>query len=287
MRSDIEGRRRLHSLDALGEAVGAMKSLSAHHLRAARMSVEAARTYRSGVERMLQWSGAVFARGVEGAGLLVIGAELGFCGSYNSQVVSEGAARRALLGGGPTLCVGHRAAALLRRRGVAVLRDYGMPTSVAGIPGLLLQLAEEILGSYAENRLLSFDVVSSRFAGVGSVSPESVRLLPLEVARADAWPGTRYVQSGVFSFAAIREFLYIALYDVLLDAIASEHGARLIATQSAEKWLEERTCRLRRQLAAARREASTQEVLEVAVGVRARHEAMAHEQRWASPRFGL
>ncbi len=272
MRSDLAGRRRLRSLEALDEAVGAMKSLSAHHLREARRSVEQARVYRSGVERMLQEAGEVFAQGVEGAGVLVIGAELGLCGSYNSQVVAEGAARRAELGGGPTFCVGHRAASLLRRRGVAVLREHAMPTSVAGISSLLLQLAEEVLGRYAEDRLLSFDIVSSRFAGVGRVSPVSVRLLPLEVANAEARPRTRHVRSEAFAAATMREFLYITLYDLLLDAMASEHGARLIATQAAEKWLEARARGLRQQLAAARREASTQEVIEVAVGVRARHD---------------
>jgi F0F1-type ATP synthase gamma subunit len=68
----------------------------------------------------------------------------------------------------------------------------------------------------------------------------------------------------------IREHLYITLCDLLIDALASEHGARLMATQSAEQWLGERTDRLRRRLAAARREASTQETIEIAAGARAR-----------------
>jgi F0F1-type ATP synthase gamma subunit len=47
-------------------------------------------------------------------------------------------------------------------------------------------------------------------------------------------------------------------------------GARLVATQSAEGWLDERAERLRRQLASTRREASTQEAIEIAAGARAR-----------------
>lgn len=41
--------------------------------------------------------------------------------------------------------------------------------------------------------------------------------------------------------AAIREYLYIVLYDLLLDALASEHGARFVAMQAAERWLDEGT----------------------------------------------
>ncbi|NPC48507.1 hypothetical protein HPC50_15695 [Corallococcus exiguus] len=270
MRSEVEGRRRLQSLEALGEAVSAMKSLSAHHFREARRAVEPARAYQRGVERLLRGAGAPSTGGTGGAGLLVIGAELGLCGSYNAQVAAEATARRAVLGRGPTFCVGHRAVSLLHRRGVEVERAYTAPTRVAGITGLLLSLAEDVLGRYAADRLASFDIVSSRFEGVGLVRPASTRLLPSAGSAAEATYGVRYVSQDAFVFAATREFLYITLHDLLLDALASEHGARLFATQSAEKWLDEQATRLRRRLAATRREASTQEVMEIAAGARAR-----------------
>jgi F-type H+-transporting ATPase subunit gamma len=269
LRREVELKRRLRSLDALGQAISAMKNLAAHHFQEARRAVDPARTYREGVERILQGSGASLAPGPGGAGLLVIGAELGLCGSYNVQVIIAGATRRAELPGGPTFCVGHRAATLLARRGVEVDRAYAAPTSVGGITGLLLQLAEDLLTSYATAQLSSFDIVSSRFAGVGRANPTSVRLLPFETKPAPARRQARYVRPASLASAAIREFLYIMLYDLLLDAMASEHGARLVATQAAEGWLDERVARLRRQLAATRREASTQEMIEIAAGARA------------------
>jgi F0F1-type ATP synthase gamma subunit len=70
--------------------------------------------------------------------------------------------------------------------------------------------------------------------------------------------------------AVVREYLYITLYDLLIDALAAEHSARLVATEAAEQWLTERSHRVRRQLVATRREATTQEVLEIATGARAR-----------------
>jgi len=270
VKREADLQRRLRSLETLGEAVGAMKSLSAHHFREARRAVEPARSYREGVERVLGWTGASIAAGDGPPGLLVIGGELGLCGSYNARLVAAAARRRQELGAGPTRCVGHRAAVLLARRGVTLQQTYAAPTSVGGMTDLLLRLAEDVLGSYVKERLSSLDIVSSRFGGVGAAVPASVRLLPLKPSRAAPEKPARYVSADQLGFAAVREYLYIMLYDLLLDAIASEHSARLLATQSAEQWLDERTGRLRRQLAAARREASTQEVIEIAGGVRAR-----------------
>lgn len=269
MKKEIELKGRLHSLQALGEAVSAMKSLSAHHLREARQAVQPARDYRDGVVRILERAGATFTAGDRGAGLLVIGAELGLCGGYNAQLVELGAKHRAKLDGGPTFCVGRRAATLLGRRKVGVDRVYSGPTSVHGITALLLRLAEDMLTAYAAERLSSFDIVSSRFEGVGEAFPSTIRLLPVESNASAATRRPRYVEPDHFVSVVVREYLYVTLFDLLLDALASEHGARLVATQSAEKWLDERTERLRRYLMATRREASTQEMIEIAAGARA------------------
>ena len=270
MKREYDLKRRLRSLQTLGEAVSAMKSLSARHFRETRSAVEPARVYREGVERFLGWAGAGLPPGDGPAGLLVIGGELGLCGGYNAHLVTAGAARRMELGPGPTLCVGHRAGALLARRDIEIGRVYAAPTSVRGIADLLLNLAEDVLQIYVTERLASFDIVSSRFDGVGIDRPTGVRLLPLETKPPETAPRVHYVSPARLASAAVREYLYIVLYDLLLDALASEHSARLVATQAAEKWLEERTDRLRHHLAATRREASTQEVIEIAAGARAR-----------------
>jgi F-type H+-transporting ATPase subunit gamma len=168
------------------------------------------------------------------------------------------------------MCVGRRAAALLARRRVGTARTYGAPAGVSGITEVLLKLAEDILTLYATEDLSAFEIVSSRFGGVGTDLPTNVRLLPLDAKRFGQAPPVRYVGMGTLASAAIREFLYITLYDVLLGALAAEHGARLVATQSAERWLEEKTERVRHHLASMRRESSTQEILEIATGARAR-----------------
>ncbi|HSB20586.1 MAG TPA: FoF1 ATP synthase subunit gamma [Anaeromyxobacteraceae bacterium] len=270
MRQRQELERRLRSLEALGATVGAMKSLSAHHFREIRASVEPARLYRQGIDRMIEWSRPAPVEGAGPQGLIVLGSELGLCGAYNARVAGAAARRRAELGEGPTLCVGRRAGLLLVHRGVRANRVYPGLARSSGIGSLLLRLAEDTLQLHATAGVLAFEVVSSRFEGVGSDTPTVTRLLPARAGAVERGPSGRYVSGDHLAAAVVREFLYITLYDLLLDALASEHGARIVATQSAERWLRDRTSQLRRHLASARREAGTQEVIEIAAGARAR-----------------
>ncbi|MGD8860685.1 MAG: FoF1 ATP synthase subunit gamma [Myxococcales bacterium] len=267
---------RLDSLQTLGEAVGAMKSVSAHHFREARRALEPTRAYREGLQGVLRSTGALLPAGSGGVGLVVLGGELGFCGSYNARVTAEAVRLRREHGPGPTYCVGRRAESHLRRQGVEPDRTYSAPTVVGGATELLLRLAADILGDYVEQDLSAFDLLANRFQGVGSFEPRAARLLPVVVSRADDAPVARYVSAGHLADVAVREALYITMVELLLDAMTSEHGARLVATQSAEHWLDGRVTELRRRLSSARREANTQEVIEVASGVRARARAARH-----------
>lgn len=273
MKRERELDQRLRSLETLGEAISAMKSLSAHHFRETRTALLPARRYRAGIDHLLRTTGASLPAGSGPCALLVLGAELGMCGSYNSSVGELAAERREQLGDGPTFCVGRRACTLLARRGVRIDRAYGSPTSVHGIPEALLGLAQDMLGDYVAQGLRGWEVVASRFEGVGSHLPVVTPLLPVSMPPRDDGATVRYVDRERLATVAVRELLYISLHDLLLDALASEHGARLLATQSAEHWLQERATRLRRFLAAARRESSTQEVIEIAAGARARGNA--------------
>jgi len=77
-----------------------------------------------------------------------------------------------------------------------------------------------------------------------------------------------YVSRARLLTVALREFLYIVLFQILLDALAAEHSTRLVATGSAAEWLQTRIAETRRQLATSRRETSTQELLDIVSGSR-------------------
>lgn len=265
-------QHRLQTLSALQDAVGAMRSLSAHHFRQARQALPTARKYRTEMNTVIAEIGVHQPLHVGlPAGVLVIASDLGLCGDYNSQLSRLAVAEAKSHITQVVYAVGHRTRAALAKSSLLPFRTYDAPASLEGLTQLLLGLAQDVLEDYVALRIGSLHVVSAGFEGVGHFTPLSVRVLPIEPV-----PGNRqvcrspYVESAQLTAVAVREFLYITLYEVLLDALAAEQGMRLMAAESALEWLESTTKSASRRLASARSEASTQELLDIVAGGRRR-----------------
>lgn len=272
MKREHSLRRRLKSLESLSEAVEAMKSLSAHHLRTARAALPAARAYRRGIDEAVSALGIHQTTGNGGpAAILLVTTDIGLCGGYNSQLAAAAIDQHCQLQGQRVYCVGRRSLSQLKRSGLNVDRQYRAPTSVAGLTDLLLRLGEDLLVDYLDGLFGILNVISAQFQGVGEFTPICTRLLPVDPPESPSQAApSPYISSQHMAAVAIREYLYIRLYQTLLDSLASEHGARLVATGSASEWLSEKAAVARGQLASIRREAATQEVLEIAAAARRR-----------------
>jgi F-type H+-transporting ATPase subunit gamma len=266
--------RRLRTLETLDEAVGALRALSAQHFRVARGLLPAARAYRDEITAALG-ALAPFATppepvGDAPTGVVLIAADLGLVGDYVGRLAGEALALRAERGAGPLFCFGHRALAPLERGGLRPDRVHPSPTSVESLPGLLLPLVDEILALRRAGELGPLWLVAARFEGAGQYRAVRVPVLPVV-----APPGAPRLAASPYSEPAhlrtvvVREYLYAALYETLLEALASEHGKRLVTAESARSWLTERIEATHRRAAAIRRETSTQEVLEVVTSARA------------------
>ncbi len=267
-------RRHLRTLHTLDEAVAALRSLSAQHFRSARALLAAARAYRDELTTLL---GVVDPANNGGeatlgrpTGLLLVAADLGLVGDYTGRLVHEAMAFRAELGPGPLFCLGSRAVGPLQRAGVATIHAHPAPASVASLTRLLLPLVDEILTLRGAGELGPLWLVAARFEGAGHFQPVRVRLLPVVPPSAGARvAASPYVDRRHLEGVVVREHLYATLTESLLEALASEHGKRLVVAESARAWLGERIEATRRRVTALRREASTQEVLEVASSARA------------------
>jgi len=265
-------QQRLRTLGTLGEAVGALRSLSAQHFRAVRAPLANVRAYRDEVQRFLgalSASGAAFVRKGP-TGIVLVAADLGLVGDYTARLVRESLALRAETGPGPLICLGRRAVSPLAKAGVQPAAVQPAPTSVAGLTGLLLPLVDTLLALRQRGELGALWLVAARFEGAGAYTPIRVPILPV-AAPTDLPPlaSSPYCGAEHLRTVIVREYLYASLYETLLEALASEHGKRLVTTESARSWLEERMGATRRLSATIRRETSTQELLEVVVAARA------------------
>ena len=265
-------RQRLQALGTLHEAVNALRSLSAQHFRSARAALPEARAYRAEIEDVLGVLPAAPAPPSNGApdGIVLVAADLGLCGDYVARLAAEAVAARQALGPGPLWCVGRRAVRPLARAGLTADQVWDGAASTGALPRLLVDVVNAIVAARDHGQVAALVLVAARFEGAGHFRPVRVPLLPIR--RPDAAPslrGSRYVRPAHLGAVVAREFLYVALHETLLDALAAEHGKRLVTSESARSWLEERMHAITRQLAALRRETTTEEVLEVAAGARA------------------
>jgi F-type H+-transporting ATPase subunit gamma len=266
--------QKLHTLDTLEDAVGALRALSAQHFRAVRALLPAAQAYRDEIMTTL---GALWPAGAMDSieddapcGVVLIAADLGLVGDYTASLVREALALRAERGSGPLFCLGHRAAPVLERAGVQPDRVDSAPTSIGRLPTLLLPLVDEILARRREGRLGALWLVAARFEGAGRFRAARVPVLPITAPPADdRASASPYSAPEHLRAVVVREYLYAVLHETLLESLASEHGTRLVTTESARSWLLDRIAATRRRAASIRREASTQEVLEVVTASRA------------------
>jgi F-type H+-transporting ATPase subunit gamma len=265
-------QRRLRTLATLQEAVGALRSLSAQHFRAARAPLAEVRAYRDEVQGFLGVLGPSNTTSPDPApaGIVLVTADLGLVGDYTARLVREALALRSERGPGPLVCLGRRGVSHLAKAGVQPVSVQNAPASVAGLTGLLLPLVDTLLSLWERGELGALWLVAARFEGAGEYTPVRVPVLPVasgpDVPTIESSP---YCNPAHLRAVVIREYLYVALYETLLESLASEHGKRLVTAEAARSWLEDRIVATRHLAASIRRENSTLEVLEVVVAARA------------------
>ncbi len=249
-----------------------MRSLSAHHFRRARQSLLSARQYRDEMNTIVAEIGIhqPLHVGVP-AGMLVVASDLGLCGDYNSRLSRVAIAEAKKHSVQTIYSVGRRSRGAMAKQSFTPFRTYDSPASLEGLSQLLLGLAQDVLEDYMSLKIGSLHVVSASFGGVGHFDPISIQVLPIEPVAATApFRKSPYVDPDHLTAVAVREFLYITLYEILLDALAAEHGMRLMATESALDWLDSTVITTSRRLTSARSEAATQELLDIVAGGRKR-----------------
>lgn len=286
MPSTREIRRRIRSVGNLTQITRAMEMVSASKMRRAQRNVLATRPY---ADRLLDVMSELTARevgsrtgtllevrpNVRGVALVVITPDRGLCGSLVTNVlrragrflVDEKARDHSV----EVLAIGKKGRDFLGRTRqnlvaeVTRLGDYPRLTDVLGI-------ATNLISGFQEGRYDEAYVVYSQFVNTLVQRPIVKRLLPVETP---SEPGERRIP---YNFEpdqdeVLREllprFVEVQLYQAVLESIASEHSARMVAMRNATDNAKE----LRRDLTLSynktRQANITKEVSEIASGAAA------------------
>ncbi|MDQ0511229.1 F0F1 ATP synthase subunit gamma [Ancylobacter amanitiformis] len=251
-------RNRIASVKATQKITKAMQMVAAAKLRRAQMAAEAARPYADRLESVLGNIASAVAGGPEapllltGTGkdqthlLIVLTAERGLCGAFNSSIVRLTRERAlALQGQGKTVkifCVGRKGHEALRRQFERQIVEVVELRANKGVTFADAQaIAEKISSMLAAGE---FDVATqffSRFHSVISQVPTAQQLIPATFPEAKA-PASgaaavyEYEPEGAEILAdLLPRNLAVQIFKALLENGASEQGARMSAMDNATR----------------------------------------------------
>jgi F-type H+-transporting ATPase subunit gamma len=273
-------RKRIGTVRSTQQITKAMKMVAAAKLRRAQEAAERARPYAGKLTEMFRAVAAgiepdahpLLARRPERrVDLLVLTSDRGLCGGYNTNLLRfadafarERAAEIALA------VVGRKGVEYYRRRGGRVLLEkigvLGMPP-----PALAAELATALARRFVEEETDAVYLIYTRFRSAISQVPTVLPVLPIN-APTDAAPAVDYIfepERPALLARLLPRYLEAVVTQAILEAIASEHGARMSSMDSATRNAGEVIERLTLSMNRARQATITKELMEIVSGAEA------------------
>ncbi len=282
MPSLIDLRRRIRSVKNTQQVTKAMKMVSAAKLRRAQDRVLAARPYASMFGQVLADVAAAVAqhehagdhpllrrREERRAVLVLITSDRGLAGAFNANLIR---AAQSFVDEHPGVEVTFE---LIGRKG----RDYfrkrrariaGERIGLAGRFEEASEIASEIAGAYAREEIDAAYVVGNEFRSIVSQKLRVHRLLPFELPAGGAARDYIYEQPPEELLRTLLpRYVEVSIYQSLLESIASEHAARMVAMEAATSNAGEVIDRLTLYMNRVRQASITKEIIEVVSGAAA------------------
>lgn len=280
-------RQRIRTSKNIQQITRAMKLVAAARLNRAKMRVEEARPYS---EKMRDFMGSVGAAGdlpphpllvkrpVKKTLLLLVTGDRGLAGSYNTLLIRKaGDFLKELVGDRAIFAVGKKGGQFFGKRGTEVLEIYTLPTAGARLDDAIA-VCNKIRAMYEAEEVDAVYICYSKFYSPIRQVPQVVQLLPIEppdtgTQEAAAATGSKEYSfepdaEGLLSFL-LPKYLLTIIYQSLLEASASEHGARMTAMTSATDNAGKMIAGLTLTANRVRQAGITKEILEIVGGAEA------------------
>jgi F-type H+-transporting ATPase subunit gamma len=274
-------RKRIGTVRSTQQITRAMKMVAAAKLRRAQEAAERARPYASKLTEMF----SALTAGLEGdahpllarrperrVDLLVLTSDRGLCGGYNANLLrfAEAFLRERSGVDAAVVAVGRKGLEYYRRRGVRlVAHRLGILTTPA--PALAAELAEEITRRFVSEETDAVYLVYSRFRSAISLIPTVVPLLPVAPPETSA-PQADYIfepERPELLARLLPRYVEALITQALLEAAASEHGARMTAMDNATRNASDMIASLTLSMNRARQATITKELMEIVSGAEA------------------
>lgn len=275
-------KRRRDSIQSTEQITKAMKLISTVKLQKSRAKAEASKPYYDmmydTINSMLRKSGTIEHKYLKAGdsrrkAVIVITSNRGLAGGYNSNIVKLVLQDERLE---PELtdiyAIGRKGKESLGKKGYHIAQDY---SEVINEPIYrdAADITMELLDAFGQNRIGEIYLVYTSFKNTVTQIPTLKKLLPVEMAE-----GSEKTDLALMNYepnedevldSIIPKYMSSLIYGALLEAVASENGARMTAMDSATNNAEDMIEELGLIYNRARQGSITQELTEIIAGANA------------------
>lgn len=282
-----EVKTRIASVNSTRKITSAMKMVASSKLRRAQQAIEQMRPYEERLNSIM----ATFLKNMQGevaspyavtrevkrVVLVAYSSNSSLCGGFNSNVIKElRKAVEAYRAAGVEVVriypLGRKVFDAMRKDGFSDLTDY---SAVLNHPAYapVVKVASEIMQMYVRGEIDKAEILYHHFKSSSTQVLRHEDFLPVsldvqeeEGAEASALDYIVEPSPAEILTELIPKALHLKLYAAMLDSLASEHAARVIAMQVATDNADELLRDLTLQYNKSRQQAITNELLDLAGG---------------------
>lgn len=284
MASLKEVKTRIASVNSTRKITSAMKMVASSKLHHAQQNIEQMRPYEKQLKAMMTTFVAALEdevsspyaqqREVKRVALVVFTSNSSLCGGFNGNAIK--AMRRLIedyrshgIEVARIIPIGKKVVEAVRKMQYEVANDI---SEVLDHPTYapIATLAQELMQLYVAGEIDKVDVIFHHFKSAGSQILTTEQFLPIEF---DQTPNASVNHNFIIEPSAQRlltelvpKTLYLKLYSAMLNSLASEHAARVIAMQVATDNADDLLRELTLQYNKSRQQAITAELLDIIGG---------------------
>ncbi|TAK34275.1 MAG: ATP synthase F1 subunit gamma [Chloroflexota bacterium] len=278
-------RRRIRSVQNTQKVTNAMQMISASKMRRGQARVLATRPYAEKMREVLADLASVprtesdihpllEEREARRIGVVLVTSDRGFCGGFNGNM-NRRAASFMLEQSVPSsvIAVGRKGRDFMVRYRRDLMADF---TGLGDQPSFLdtLPISRIVIDEYTAGNLDRVYLAYTRFQSLAVQRPVIQQLLPIQPPAGfeTQQRHTDYIYEPnpqAVLAALLPRYVEMQVYHAVLESVASEHSARMVAMRNATDAAEEMVQELTLVMNKARQEQITKELLELAGGAAA------------------
>ncbi|MFC2058033.1 ATP synthase F1 subunit gamma [Chloroflexota bacterium] len=274
-------RRRIRSIQSTAKITKAMEMIAASKMRRSQLRVLAARPYAEKMREVLSGLAAQSQQGeelhpllrrreVNRVAIVHVTPDRGLCGGLNASI-NRMVAGFILEQSKPVsmITVGKKGRDFVARHGQDILADFiaiSDQPSLADTTAISRIVIDDYINGLIDRVYLSY----TQFVTTMTQQPVLRELLPIEPAEMERSENVEYIyepSSAVVLAQLLPRYIEMQIYHAILESIASEQSARMVAmrsaTENAHEMIEDLTLTYNK----ARQEMITTELLDIAGGV--------------------